>query len=636
MKTWLLTLPIKYKLLAAFGSILLMSVWLIGTGISTINKILHYNTLTEQIEELNFAALKQAAEIKEFSSTGFKDNAFLKDNESPDLQRYEFHYVQANNLLKQIAKHPYFDLPQNKLRYDSIVKNLAQQNEQITLLINTIRERGFQDFGVEGQLRKAIHEVENSSFDYNKVDMLMLRRHEKDFFLRKDLKYLDKFNAVMHNFIDQIEKSESDPMAAQEIKLLAQQYKSLFNYIVTLEERIGLSPTTGITGNIAKLQSSGLQTLANLTQLVKIEKDLIVQTSMIKLFSLLIFQLILGLILVVFYANLLTKAIKEIKDALVELSTGTFPENMRIRTKDEIAETKTALNNLVHRIKTAVQFAQNLGGGNLRMDYDSQYADDVLAKAIIKMKDQLVVAEDQQRAINWQNEGMAKVGELLKNEFENLEQLADHFLAVIIKYVELNQGALYLLVNNKAQLKRIATYAYGKKRFEDEIINVGAGLVGQCVLEQQPIHLTELPDGYVKITSGLGEATPANVLIIPMMSNDEIVGVLEFASFNPFSTESILYLQKASENIANILLSKQKAQHTEQLLTEAKVKSEMLAQQEEEMRQNTEELMATQEEMERQKKELLQKIEVLEKRLADQSHNAPNKKVAERKPLVNH
>ena len=141
----------------------------------------------------------------------------------------------------------------------------------------------------------------------------------------------------------------------------------------------------------------------------------------------------------------------------------------------------------------------------------------------------------------------------------------------------------------------------------------GEGLVGQCFLEKDHIYLTDVPDDFVKIKSGLGDANPRSILITPMLVNDEIYGVFEIASFNKIEAYQIDFMMELGENIAMTLNNFKVNAKTKILLEETQEQSEQLRSQEEEMRQNMEELQATQEEQERQQKELLEKIDQLER-----------------------
>jgi methyl-accepting chemotaxis protein len=179
---------------------------------------------------------------------------------------------------------------------------------------------------------------------------------------------------------------------------------------------------------------------------------------------------------------------------------------------------------------------------------------------------------------------------------------------MLVEYLSANQAALYVANKEEEYFERISTYAYGKKKGVEEKIDLNEGLIGQCAMEKSTIYLKEIPSDYVKITSGLGEATPRNILIVPLKIQEEVNGVLELASFEIFEEHQIQFIEKIGENIASLLSNRQVAEHTKRLLEESQQRAHALAQQEEEMRQNAEELQTTQEEMERQRRDMEEEI----------------------------
>jgi PAS domain S-box-containing protein len=174
--------------------------------------------------------------------------------------------------------------------------------------------------------------------------------------------------------------------------------------------------------------------------------------------------------------------------------------------------------------------------------------------------------------------------------------------------MKVNQGGVFLL-NQPASggdkfFEMAACVAYERKKFADKTILWGEGLVGRCALEKATIYMTDVPDDYVNITSGLGEATPKAVLLVPLKANDEIYGVIELASFHPFQQFEIEFVERLGESIALTISTVKTNIKTSKLLKETQIQAEKMAQQEEELRQNLEEMKATQEESERQALEM--------------------------------
>ena len=115
--------------------------------------------------------------------------------------------------------------------------------------------------------------------------------------------------------------------------------------------------------------------------------------------------------------------------------------------------------------------------------------------------------------------------------------------------------------------------------------------------------MTDIPDNYMNVTSGLGESNPRSLLIVPLKANDEIFGVIEMASFQPFHEYEIGFVEKIAESIALTISTVRTNIQTAKLLRETQIQAEKMSQQEEELRQNLEEMQATQEESERREVE---------------------------------
>ncbi len=335
--------------------------------------------------------------------------------------------------------------------------------------------------------------------------------------------------------------------------------------------------------------------------------------------SVLLGVLALGILFIVIWqiARYITAPILKTTDILKTLSAGDL-ENVRLidtrKEQDEIAQMSMATNTLVKGLKNTVSFARDIGQGNLDTEFTLLSDEDQLGHALLNMRESLLQAnndeikrkeEDEKR--NWATEGYAKFGEILRYDNEDLETLGYKVIKNLVEYLGASQGGIFIIDDENPKdkfLEMAACYAYDRRKFLEKKIKMGEGLVGTCFLEAKTNYITELPESYVKIASGLGEDKPNSLILVPLKLNDEVYGVIELASLNKFEKHHIEFLEKVGESIASTISSLKINLRTAYLLEKSQQQAEEMKAQEEEMRQNMEELSATQEEMARKTSEM--------------------------------
>ena len=281
---------------------------------------------------------------------------------------------------------------------------------------------------------------------------------------------------------------------------------------------------------------------------------------------------------------------------------------------------KQIIYQMVEDLKKSAAFIQHIGKGNYEVKWEGmnetnrKLNQDNLAGELLNMREQMKRVKEEEEKRSWTNEGLAKFGDLISRRDEDLDLTLERFLAELVKYLDANQGGVFVLdeLEGDPTLELKACYAYGRKKFETRTLQPGQGLVGQAFIEKDVINLTEIPDDYIRITSGLGEAPPRNILIAPMFHNEEVVGVLELASFKKFRKHEVDFVCKVLENLAASLVSVNMNAKTKKLLEESQIQARQLQSQEEELRQNAEELQAQHETLNGQNEELKRRIQELE------------------------
>jgi PAS domain S-box-containing protein len=322
-----------------------------------------------------------------------------------------------------------------------------------------------------------------------------------------------------------------------------------------------------------------------------------------------------------FSINYITKPIAGLSDLITMLSRGKFISVTQKKGDDEIGRMAGAIENMLTGLKAKVEFAENIGKGNYESNFELLSADDTMGSALIQMRDNLKQAADDDRKRNWATEGLAKFADILRSGNDNLSELSDNIIGHLVKYMGASQGALFLINDDNLQdtfIELVACYAYNRKKYLNKRIELGEGVAGQCILEKDTVYMSDIPNDYLRITSGLGEALPKNLLVVPLKLNENIFGVVEIASFQTIDSHQIEFVQKLGESIASTISSVKVNGRTKKLLEETQVQAEQMRAQEEEMRQNMEELSATQEEMhraQRRSEEALQEMKGKEEHL---------------------
>jgi putative methionine-R-sulfoxide reductase with GAF domain len=300
---------------------------------------------------------------------------------------------------------------------------------------------------------------------------------------------------------------------------------------------------------------------------------------------------------------------------VLEIGKGKVVQAKFEKRLDEIGEMTQAITSLMEGINTKSEFTLQIGKGNYQEDFKLISDEDVMGKALLEMRENLKRNAEEERKRNWATQGLAEIGTILRAQTASTEELYVNIIRFSVKYTNSNQGGLFLLDSEdktNGHLKLVACYAYEKRKYLDKNIQVGEGLIGQCVLEKQTVYMVDIPQSYIRITSGLGNSNPASLLIVPLKVNDEVHGVMELASFSTFEKYEIEFVERLAENIAAAISTVQGNEHTKLLLQSTQQQTEEMKSQEEEMRQNMEELNATQEEMTRKEREYLARIQLLE------------------------
>ncbi len=325
------------------------------------------------------------------------------------------------------------------------------------------------------------------------------------------------------------------------------------------------------------------------------EKNLQSQFNIQRFWTIEILLFLLLMALVIFMGirigQIQRKNILQIEQYTRAFAQGNLPEKIEYQ-QSETQEILKNLESLAYGLSQIKNFASKVSEGSFAENEIIFEGEGELGNALAQMHEGLknVALRDRQR--NWINEGLALFGNILR-EYSNAESLYNQVVVNLVKYINATQGAIFTLNDrqNPPTLDLKSLYAFDRHRFLEKSIKPGQGLIGQAWLEKDIILMEHSTENFMQITSGLGGASPKNVLIVPMISTElQVLGMFELASFQPFLEYQIDFVKRIGSMMVAAVSALKNTEKTKQLLDEAQRNTLRMNVQEQEMRQNLSQL----------------------------------------------
>jgi HAMP domain-containing protein/CheY-like chemotaxis protein len=280
--------------------------------------------------------------------------------------------------------------------------------------------------------------------------------------------------------------------------------------------------------------------------------------------------------------------------------------------------------NLTTQVRAIAEVATAVTKGDLSRAIDVEAAGEVasLKDNINEMIGNLRDTTEKNTAQDWLKTNLAKFTRLLQGQ-RDLLTVSRTILSELAPLVSMQHGVFYLneSQDGEPEMRLIASYAYTERKHLASKFRAGEGLVGQAALERQSILLTEVPADYVRISSGLGEGSPLNIVVLPVLFEGEVKAVIELASFYRFSEIHLTFLNQLTESIGIVLNTITATMRTEELLkqsqslaVELQTRQQELTETNARLEQQARTLQASEERLKQQQEELQQTNEELEEK----------------------
>ncbi len=290
------------------------------------------------------------------------------------------------------------------------------------------------------------------------------------------------------------------------------------------------------------------------------------------------------------------KVPENLKKYLVQFRTKGILE--KLPDKDEVSilvDDIKNINELNTNIKKTIDFLIED-----QFDFEIKENTNILCTTIKELKIKLENIRDQQELKKlederkeWANKGQALFSGILRRYSNDLQKLSDEVLKNMVKYLDAAVGGIFIIQEEDEKhkyLELISAFAYDRKKFFSRRVELGEGLVGTVAVDKSLLFLNQIPEDYLQIEAGLGDAPPNSLLIIPLISDSGLMGVLEIASFKILEQFEIDFAQDISHSIASTIESVKINERTKQLLEESRKQSEELARREKVLQETFEEV----------------------------------------------
>ncbi len=244
---------------------------------------------------------------------------------------------------------------------------------------------------------------------------------------------------------------------------------------------------------------------------------------------------------------------------------------------------------------------------------------DLLNEMIRKLRETMRQNTEQ----DWLKTNLERFTRMLQGQ-RDLATVSNVILSELAPLVSAQHGVFYVLTDRgdggPPVLRFQAGYGYKQRKHLSNVFELGEGLVGQCALEKERILLTSVPSDYVQISSGLGEATPLNIIVLPILFEGSVRAVIELASFEAFSPAHQSLLEQLTESIGLVLNTVDAASVTDRLLEQSQSQAALLAEKNAEVESKYAEVEEAKRSVEQKARELAVSSKYKSEFIANMSH----------------
>jgi signal transduction histidine kinase/DNA-binding response OmpR family regulator len=266
------------------------------------------------------------------------------------------------------------------------------------------------------------------------------------------------------------------------------------------------------------------------------------------------------------------------EQAMNDLSVGKLDVTVKLASARDVLA--GAMIQTLHEVSRQ---ADVISSGDYSADVSPRSEEDTLGIALQRMTTTLRKNAEEAAVRDWANDGQSELNNEMRGDLET-EKLAARVVRTLSKHLPAQKAALYLFDEKSGNLHFTAGYAIDEDVLECPDFKIGDGLVGQAAVDRELILIDQVPTGYFRIRSSLGESPPRSLVLFPLTYDERLLGVIEFASVEPLSEAHIGFLRSVQEPICVALIVARRQNELKQLLNQTQTQAKELHVQQEALR----------------------------------------------------
>jgi len=554
-----------------------------------------YAKSLQTIEEFQVRFMQLHVYEKDFKYNYLRDTLFFLKSETFYSNKHQELMKTVNVQLSDFGRIKQMKNLKINLYVDTILDKTDRYRRVFADYVLAHQMIGNQKNGLLGKVQTNFEKVNQlTDNELIKSNISRLISLENKFLLKNDSSYLRQHKILYTNLLKNIRKKKTGVLD-MEIIFLLEKAETNFNAVVEQTNTIGTGYKNGYRQQLDELNKACLSQLKAMHHLV------LKRFNWLKNLDILVLLLSSALILLslAFFLNFLIKrfltAFKLMETKINLLTTNSLVKPINTVAEKEIQQLYKKLNKLIFRQKEDAEFAKAIAQAEFNTAYRFTNEENLLGNSLLKIRQELkeVKQADEERKgkedkQSWITSGEVVFSEILR-DVTDLKQLSENILTKLIHYLNATQGGIFIFDGNET-LNLMASYAYDRKKKQEKEIRLGEGLIGMSALDKHTLFLDKIPDGYLEITSGLGNAHPEYLIIVPLVYHNELFGVFELASFEKYADFQLEFLEKIATNIAATISLIQIGLKTNRLLKQEHRQTEKLSRDEDHKRLEISEL----------------------------------------------